>query len=57
MVQVTAIAQFFTGLYFIGLGGLTLYGLHRVWLLLCWYGERRKTVIAPPNPAFIENKP
>jgi cellulose synthase/poly-beta-1,6-N-acetylglucosamine synthase-like glycosyltransferase len=31
-----------TALHFIALGGLSLYGMHRLWLLACWRREGRK---------------
>jgi cellulose synthase/poly-beta-1,6-N-acetylglucosamine synthase-like glycosyltransferase len=31
-----------TALHFIALGGLSLYGIHRLWLLACWRREDRK---------------
>jgi cellulose synthase/poly-beta-1,6-N-acetylglucosamine synthase-like glycosyltransferase len=37
----TVISQPLIALYFFALGGLALYGLHRVWLLFCWIKVRR----------------
>lgn len=31
-----------TIVHFASLGGLLIYGLHRIWLIACWYTERRK---------------
>lgn len=40
-------------LHFMALGGLCLYGLHRLWLLVCWRRERRKppAPVSPPLPS------
>ena len=32
----------FTILHFAAMAGLALYGLHRMWLLVCWYRESRR---------------
>lgn len=37
-------------IHFIALGALSFYGLHRLWLLVCWYREDRKT-----NPVIVSN--
>ena len=40
----------FTILHFAAMAGLALYGLHRMWLLVCWYRESgrksRKGILA-----------
>ena len=40
-----------TIIHFASLGGLLFYGLHRLWLIACWYKERSKkcSVIPPDN--------
>ncbi len=35
-----------TIIHFASLGGLLCYGLHRIWLIACWYAERRKEIPA-----------
>lgn len=35
-----------TIIHFASLGGLLLYGLHRLWLIACWYMEHRKKCVA-----------
>lgn len=43
-----------TVIHFACLGGLLLYGLHRLWLMACWYAERRKKDPTPPaSPAYF----
>ena len=44
-----------TIIHFTALGGLLFYGLHRIWLIACWYAERRKNppIVAPANPAYF----
>ncbi len=43
-----------TVIHFASLGGLLCYGLHRIWLIACWYAERRKKSPAPPaSPAYF----
>jgi cellulose synthase/poly-beta-1,6-N-acetylglucosamine synthase-like glycosyltransferase len=37
-----------TVIHFASLGGLLFYGLHRLWLIACWYIERRKNRFATP---------
>ncbi len=37
-----------TIVHFACLGGLLFYGLHRIWLIACWYTERRKERFAIP---------
>lgn len=37
-----------TIIHFASLGGLLFYGLHRVWLISCWYTEHRKESFATP---------
>lgn len=39
-----------TIIHFASLGGLLFYGLHRLWLIACWYRERRKGSPANPPP-------
>ncbi|MDP4027706.1 MAG: hypothetical protein Q8P42_01870 [Gallionella sp.] len=34
--------QILTIIHFASLGGLLFYGLHRLWLIACWFMERRK---------------
>lgn len=49
---------FFRGcvlLHFVALGGLVLYGLHRLWLLCCWIRERRRPEPLPP-PAVLKRE-
>lgn len=31
------------------MAGLSLYGLHRLWLLVCWYIERKRPILSPPH--------
>jgi cellulose synthase/poly-beta-1,6-N-acetylglucosamine synthase-like glycosyltransferase len=44
----------FTILHFAAMAGLALYGMHRIWLLLCWYresrGENTKGLLQSPEP-------
>lgn len=40
-VMNTALLNILTFIHFISIGGLALYGLHRIWLLVCWWKERR----------------
>lgn len=35
-----------TGLYYLSLIGLFIYGLHRVWLLVCVFRKRKKTAVS-----------
>lgn len=44
-----------TIIHFASLGGLLFYGLHRLWLIACWYRERRKecTGIPSADPAVF----
>lgn len=44
-------------IHFLALGGLALYGLHRLWLLVCWYLVRRNPMVSPPCLSSIENLP
>ncbi|RQW89186.1 MAG: glycosyltransferase [Geobacter sp.] len=44
-----------TLVHFSALGALSLYGLHRIWLLINWWLQRRST--AQPVPALPENLP
>lgn len=46
-----------TGLYFTALGGLALYGLHRLWLLFCWFDQRHCADPLPPHRAEGEPWP
>jgi cellulose synthase/poly-beta-1,6-N-acetylglucosamine synthase-like glycosyltransferase len=47
-----------TVLHFIALGGLGLYGLHRVWIVCCWLLERRKpALLQPPMISFGKECP
>jgi cellulose synthase/poly-beta-1,6-N-acetylglucosamine synthase-like glycosyltransferase len=39
------------------LAGLSLYGLHRLWLLVCWYIERKKPILSPPPLPPTRNLP
>ncbi|MFZ2445233.1 MAG: glycosyltransferase family 2 protein [Syntrophobacteraceae bacterium] len=39
-----------TALHFAALAGLSLYGLHRLWILACWVIERKKPAPPPPPP-------
>jgi cellulose synthase/poly-beta-1,6-N-acetylglucosamine synthase-like glycosyltransferase len=45
-------ANIWTIVYFAAMAGLSLYGMHRIWLLLCWYHERRRK-----NPAGTDQLP
>jgi len=38
-------------LHFMAMAGICLYGLHRLWLLICWQMERRKPLLPPPLSA------
>jgi cellulose synthase/poly-beta-1,6-N-acetylglucosamine synthase-like glycosyltransferase len=38
-------------LHFVALAGLCFYGVHRLWMLACWYIERKKRVL-PPRPGL-----
>jgi len=37
-------------IHFTAMAGLSLYGLHRLWMLTCWYHEKRRS--NPDTPAF-----
>ncbi|MBF0572850.1 MAG: glycosyltransferase [Desulfamplus sp.] len=39
------------------MGGLALYGIHRIWLLLCWFKSRAKSEPNKPQFSFIETQP
>lgn len=41
--------------HFVSLGGLLLYGLHRIWLIACWHTERHKKggSIPPASPSHF----
>ncbi len=39
------------------MAGLCLYGLHRLWLLVCWRRERRKPCFPPPTLSSYEDLP
>ncbi len=34
--------KLFTIIHFTAMAGLALYGVHRIWLLICWYRERKR---------------
>lgn len=38
----TALLHILTFIHFISIGGLALYGLHRIWFLVCWWREQNK---------------
>jgi cellulose synthase/poly-beta-1,6-N-acetylglucosamine synthase-like glycosyltransferase len=44
-------------LHFMALAGLCCYGLHRLWLLVCWNMERRKPLAPVPPPLAADNHP
>jgi cellulose synthase/poly-beta-1,6-N-acetylglucosamine synthase-like glycosyltransferase len=46
-----------TAIHFAALSGLALYGLHRGWLLICWYRERQGSAISPQVQLPKENLP
>ena len=39
------------------MAGLSLYGLHRLWMLLCWYLERKKAVALPQPSTSMRDFP
>ncbi|MBF0211401.1 MAG: glycosyltransferase [Desulfamplus sp.] len=39
--QLFDILTILTVIHFISIGGLALYGLHRIWLLLCWFKSKK----------------
>jgi cellulose synthase/poly-beta-1,6-N-acetylglucosamine synthase-like glycosyltransferase len=43
-----------TIIHFASLGGLLFYGLHRLWLIACWYVERRKDYSTAPCDTLVE---
>jgi cellulose synthase/poly-beta-1,6-N-acetylglucosamine synthase-like glycosyltransferase len=45
-----------TVIHFASLGGLLFYGLHRLWLIACWYKERNKEG-SPISPASLMGFP
>ena len=58
MVTVDAwLGDMWAALHFTALGGLCLYGLHRLWLLACWYIERKKPVPRRPRLPSRRNFP
>jgi len=50
-------AQILTCLHFLSMGGLALYGLHRLWLLSLWLMVRRRPVLTTPSFSLTENPP
>ena len=50
-------AQILTCIHFLSMCGLSLYGLHRLWLLICWYLVRRSPVDAIPPFSLTETSP
>jgi len=44
----------YTILYFAAMTGLSLYGMHRIWLLICWHQERKK--ILPGTVCHLPEK-
>jgi len=54
MNLIRLISQLLTGLYFISLGGLALYGLHRIWFLFHWYREQCRSVVHPSSPPLLK---
>ncbi len=49
--------QFWTVIHFLALGGLALYGLHRLWFLLCWLTKRRSPVTSPYLRTWAMRRP
>ena len=49
--------QVLTIIYFLAVAGLMIYGLHRLWLLVCWYLVRRNPAVLPPYHSLIEDPP
>ncbi|HYA43696.1 MAG TPA: cellulose synthase family protein [Syntrophobacteraceae bacterium] len=46
-----------TTLHFTAMALLSLYGLHRLWLLACWSVERKRPVKAPPSAGLGKAPP
>jgi cellulose synthase/poly-beta-1,6-N-acetylglucosamine synthase-like glycosyltransferase len=46
------IIKVLTAIHFISIGGLALYGVHRIWMMVCWFNRplRQKTVLPLPLP-------
>ena len=52
-----SIVPILTGIHFAALLGLSLYGLHRLWLLYCLFASRHTGSPAPPTLVFPETFP
>ena len=51
----STIVPILTFIHFLALTGLACYGLHRLWLLRCWFAERKKisaTEVIQEDPSF-----
>ncbi len=48
-----------TVLHFMSMGGLALYGAHRLWLLTCWYrhGQKQVSTVTPPRLPVLVDTP
>jgi cellulose synthase/poly-beta-1,6-N-acetylglucosamine synthase-like glycosyltransferase len=42
----TQILHFLTAIHFLSIGGLAIYGMHRIWMIICWF-KRPSTEIDP----------
>lgn len=49
--------QILTVIHFLALGGLALFGLHRLWFLLCWHPSRRSPVTHPHRQTWVARRP
>ncbi|MFH0728609.1 MAG: cellulose synthase family protein [Pseudomonadota bacterium] len=49
------ILSLLTVIHFLSIGGLALYGLHRIWMIVCWLKLTRKSVTpGPPRPIMAQ---
>jgi cellulose synthase/poly-beta-1,6-N-acetylglucosamine synthase-like glycosyltransferase len=44
-----------TVVHFLAVGGLALYGIHRIWMMYCWRRCMRTAPAPEPDPEFREN--
>jgi cellulose synthase/poly-beta-1,6-N-acetylglucosamine synthase-like glycosyltransferase len=49
--------QILTVIHFLALGGLALYGLHRLWFLLCWHAHRRSPATHSHRQTWVVRRP
>ena len=47
-------ARIFTIMHFAALGGLLIYGVHRLWFISCWLTERRRSEVSVPPQSITE---